>query len=90
MYLNAYEERILKGERGFVAEKCMKFLTKYGDAAGAERLIDIDGTVDLHPGKMSSWYPETAVTMEEIVELASRGNILPFQPSLTNLNLLPS
>jgi predicted aconitase len=51
----------------------MKFLTKYGDAAGAERLIDIDGTVDLHPGKMSSWYPETAVTLEEIVELASRG-----------------
>lgn len=34
MYLNEDEEWILKEERGFVAEKCMKFLTKYGDAAG--------------------------------------------------------
>jgi len=73
MYITSEEEKILKGERGYLAQKCMTFLTKYGDAAGAKRLINIDGTVDLHPGKMSSWYPDTAISYEEIVELASKG-----------------
>ena len=43
-------KRILDGAQGEIAQKCMQFLVAYGEAAGAERLVDLDGTVDLHPG----------------------------------------
>lgn len=46
MYLTKEEERMLSGEDDYVAMKCMEWLVKYGDAAGAERLVDIDGTVN--------------------------------------------
>lgn len=54
MYLTKEEEKILNGEQGEVAQKAMTFLVKYGEAAGAERLVDIDGTADIHPGNFSS------------------------------------
>lgn len=46
MYLTKKEERMLSGEDDYVAMKCMEYLVKYGEAAGAERLVDIDGTVN--------------------------------------------
>jgi len=67
------EKRILDGEQGYLAQKCMEFLVAYGEAAGAERLVDIDGTADLHPGMKSSWIPDYAITLEEIEEAAKRG-----------------
>lgn len=71
MRLNDDEKRMLDGEHGRVKQKCMQFLLDYGEAAGAEKLIDVDGTVDLHPGQW--WVPEYAVTLEELGELVNAG-----------------
>jgi len=46
-------------------------LDAYGEAAGAERLVDLDGTVDLHPG--THWVPDYIITPEEIDACAERG-----------------
>ena len=73
MYLNDEEKRILDGEAGYIAQKCMKFLVDYGEAAGAERLVDIDGTADIHPGNNPCWIADYAITPEEIEECAKRG-----------------
>ncbi len=71
MELTDEEKRILDGRQGDVARKCMKFLVAYGEAAGAERLIDLDGTVDLHPG--ANWVADYTITPEEIEDLANKG-----------------
>ncbi|NLN07442.1 MAG: DUF521 domain-containing protein [Firmicutes bacterium] len=71
MYLTDEEKRILDGEQGEIARRCMEFLVAYGEAAGAERLVDIDGTVDVHPG--ADWVPQYAVTLDEVRELAAKG-----------------
>jgi predicted aconitase len=72
MYLTDEEKRILDGSQGYVAQKCMQFLVDLGEAAGAERLIDIDGTVDIHPGRIS-WVDDYAITPAEVEELAKKG-----------------
>lgn len=71
MRLNDEEKGILDGCQGKIARKCMEFLVAYGEAANAERLVDIDGTVDLHPGTF--WVSDYVITPEEIEELAERG-----------------
>jgi predicted aconitase len=71
MYLNDEEKRILDGQRGKVAQKCMRFLVDYGETAAAEKLIDLDGTVDLHPG--TGWVGAYDITREEVAELAAKG-----------------
>ena len=71
MLLTDDEKRILEGEEGNIAQKCMEFLVAYGEAAGAEKLIHLDGTVDLHPGV--NWVMDYAITQEEIEACAARG-----------------
>jgi predicted aconitase len=71
MFLNDEEKRILDGQKGAIAQRCMQFLVKYGETAGAEKLIDLDGTVDLHPG--TGWVGAFDVKKEEIAELARKG-----------------
>ena len=71
MNLTDEEKRMLDGEQGDIKQRCMKFLVDYGEAAGAERLVDIDGTVDLHPGP--GWVSDYDIKLEEIAELAARG-----------------
>src|SRR3972149_1222085 len=71
MRLTDEEKGMLDGNQGEVAQKCMQFLVAYGDAAGAERLVDLDGTVDLHPGQF--WVPDYVITPEEIKALADQG-----------------
>jgi predicted aconitase len=73
MFLTDDEKRVLDGGRGEIAQRCMKYLVDYGDAAGADRLVDLDGTVDLHPGGGGNWVPAYQVTLKEIAELAARG-----------------
>ncbi len=71
MRLNDEEKRILDGSQGKIAQKCMKFLVDYGEAAGAEKLIDLDGTINLHP---SANFPgEYNLSREEMIECAARG-----------------
>jgi predicted aconitase len=71
MLLTDEEKRLLDGKQGKIKQKCVQFLVAYGEAAGAERLVDLDGTVDLHPGQF--WVPDYVITPEEIDELADRG-----------------
>ena len=71
MRLTDEEKRMLDGEDGEIKQRCMKFLVEYGEAAGAEKLVDLDGTVDLHPG--GGWVGAYSVTMEEVAELAAKG-----------------
>ena len=74
MYLTDDEKRILDGKQGYLAKRCMEFLVAYGEAAGAECLVDIDGAVDIHPGSIPCWVKdEYAITEEEIWEAAKRG-----------------
>lgn len=71
MHLTDEEKGLLDGSQGPVARKCMEFLVAYGEAAGAERLVDLDGTVDLHPGQW--WVPDYAIPVEEIEALIAKG-----------------
>ena len=71
MQLSDEEKSILNGDQGETARKCMDFLVAYGEAANAPYLIDIDGTVDLHPGV--NWVLDYQITPEEIRECAERG-----------------
>jgi predicted aconitase len=71
MFLNDEEKRILDGQQGEIAQRCMRFLVDYGETANAERLVDLDGTVDLHPG--AGWVGAYDVKREEIAALAAKG-----------------
>jgi predicted aconitase len=66
------EKRILDGEEGIVKQKCMQYLVEICRVAGAERLVDLDGTADLHtPGfNLSQHYQ---LTIDELADFAERG-----------------
>lgn len=66
------EKRILQGEEGIVKQKCMQYLVEMCRISGAERLVDLDGTGDMHtPGLgMSQYY---VVTLDELTEFAESG-----------------
>lgn len=44
MHLTGEEEKMLKSD-DYITRICMNSIVKYGEAAGAERLVDIDGNV---------------------------------------------
>ncbi|MBN2239861.1 MAG: DUF521 domain-containing protein [Dehalococcoidales bacterium] len=71
MKLKDDEKRILDGQQGDIARRCMEFLVDYGEAAGAERLIDLDGTVDMHP--TPGWVGSYNISFDEVAELAAKG-----------------
>ena len=66
------EKRMLQGERGKVRRICMEYLVEMCRISGAERLIDLDGTGDMHsPGlEMSPYYK---ITVDDLRELVDRG-----------------
>lgn len=66
------EKRMLQGEAGKVPQICMEYLVEMCQISGAERLIDLDGTGDLHtPGlTMSPYYK---IELEDLRELAESG-----------------
>ena len=88
MYLTNEEKRILDGEKGSVAQRCMKFLLDYGEVAGAERLIDLDGTVDMH--SEAGWVGEYNIKIEEVAELARKGEKFPVPTFLDKAGAPPS
>ena len=66
------EKRMLQGEEGVVKQKCMQYLVEMCQIAGAERLIDLDGTGDMHtPGLALSQYYQ--ITLDELAEFADAG-----------------
>ncbi|MDR0838862.1 MAG: aconitase X catalytic domain-containing protein [Oscillospiraceae bacterium] len=66
------EKRILQGEEGHVKQACMEYLVEYCQVAGAERLVDLDGTGDMHTPttSSSSFFP---IEMAELEQLANDG-----------------
>ena len=71
------EKRMLQGEEGHVRQVCMQQLVELCEIAGAERLVDLDGTGDMHsPGVGSGmvggsrFYP---IETNELAELAEQG-----------------
>jgi predicted aconitase len=71
-YLTDGEKRMLQGEEGIVKQKCMQYLVEMCRVAGAERLVDLDGTGDMHtPGlALSQHY---VITPDELAEFADKG-----------------
>lgn len=61
---------MLEGEAGPIRQVCMQYLVEMCKIAGAERLIDLDGTGDMHtPGnQMSPYYGFTLEQLKELVE----------------------
>ena len=72
MYLTDEEKRMLDGEYGIVRQKCMEFLLDEGKAAGAERLIDLDGTADFHTPQTAMCY-RYQFSLDDLRELVATG-----------------
>lgn len=72
MNLTDDEKKILDGDQGEIMQRCMKFVVDYGEVAGAEHLIEIDGNVDMHP-PFGNWVDDYDVSYEEVLELAEKG-----------------
>lgn len=71
-YLTDEEKRMLNGDEGVVKQKCMEYLVEMCRIAGAERLVDLDGTGDMHtPGLELSLHYK--ITLDELTEFAEQG-----------------
>lgn len=70
MELTKEEKEILEGQKGSVLQKVMKSLVLYGEALGAERLVDIEG-----PGHFSIPFaiPGVGLRLEMLDELVGAG-----------------
>lgn len=66
------EKRLLQGEGGEVRRICMEYLVELAQVAGAECLIDLDGTGDMHT-PMLGMSPYYAITYDQLKELADSG-----------------
>lgn len=66
------EKRMLQGERGLVAQKCMEYLLELCRVSGADRLIDLDGTGDFHT-PMTSMSPYYEFPLEELRKIVDAG-----------------
>ncbi|TEB10323.1 aconitase X [Pelotomaculum propionicicum] len=66
------EKRMLQGEDGFVPQICMQYLVEVCEVAGAEKLIDLDGTGDFHT-PMTSMSPFYAFPIEELKKIVDAG-----------------
>ncbi|MDR2606159.1 MAG: aconitase X catalytic domain-containing protein [Oscillospiraceae bacterium] len=66
------EKRILQGELGEIPQLCMQWITEMASIAGAEELIDLDGTGDFHSPQttMTNRY---GFTLEQLRELVDSG-----------------
>jgi predicted aconitase len=72
VHLTDDEKRMLQGEDGKIPQVCMQYLVEMCEIAGAERLVDLDGTGDMHtPGNAMS--PFYTFTLEELEALADSG-----------------
>ncbi|MCL2124795.1 MAG: aconitase X catalytic domain-containing protein [Oscillospiraceae bacterium] len=72
MQLTDEEKRMLQGEEGLVRQKCMEQLVDLCDVAGADRLVDLDGTGDFtHAAMMSQG--RYGFPLEELKALADSG-----------------
>jgi predicted aconitase len=66
------EKRMLQGENGPVAQKCMAYLVEECEVSGADHLIDLDGTGDFHT-PWTSMSPHYEFSLEELRALVDSG-----------------
>lgn len=66
------EKRMLQGEAGIVAQKCMEYLADFCIVTGAERLINLDGTGDFDPPQISM-APLYAFSYEDLKQAVDQG-----------------
>jgi len=80
MYLTDDEKRMLDGEKGFVAQRCMEYFVDALRVAGADRLVDIDGTVDFHvpPTAMVPHYEFPVEELKKIVDAGEKFKVPTF------------
>ncbi|MBR6653895.1 MAG: DUF521 domain-containing protein [Oscillospiraceae bacterium] len=85
--LTDQEKRILQGEEGKVARICMEYIVEMAHIAGAERLVDLDGTGDFHtPGNdLSAHYGFSKEDLEELVAAGGHFKI----PTFANKSPFP-
>jgi predicted aconitase len=67
MFLTDEEKRMLNGDEGPVVAEAIDYLIQFGEAFGAERLVDISFCI--YPAEQSIYYGST----EDLVEYAARG-----------------
>jgi predicted aconitase len=72
VFLTDEEKRILQGEKGCIQQLCMQFLVEMAQVAGAEKLIDLDGTGDFHTPQ-TALVPFYQFPLEELAHLAESG-----------------
>ncbi|WP_073076000.1 aconitase X [Sporobacter termitidis] len=72
VFLKDEEKRILQGEEGHVAQLCMEFIVETANVAGAEKLVDLDGTGDFHTPR-TAMVPFYEFPFEELKALAESG-----------------
>lgn len=72
MYLTDEEKRLLQGEEGPVRQICMQYLVEACEVAGAERLVELDGTGDFH-SPQTAMAPFYTFSYDELKELAESG-----------------
>lgn len=63
---------MLQGEDGFVPQRCMEYLVEACQCAGADRLIDLDGTGDFHSPN-TSMSPFYTFSFEDLKALVDTG-----------------
>jgi len=81
------EKRILQGEEGRAAQVCMEYIIDMAEIAGAEDLVDLDGTGDFHtPGLALS--PYFNVTLEDLKAADAAGQKFKI-PSFANKSPFP-
>ena len=87
MILTDDEKRMLQGEMGPVHQKCMEYLVEECEVSGAERLIDLDGTGDMHVPQtsMSPHYEFSLEQLRDLVESGARFKI----PTFANKSPFP-
>ena len=81
------EKRILQGEDGEAKQICMQYVVEMAEIAGAENLVDLDGTGDFHtPGLNLSPYYQ--VTLDQLRDADARGQKFAI-PSFANKSPFP-
>jgi predicted aconitase len=81
------EKRMLNGEEGHAKQVCMEYIVEMAEIAGAESLVDLDGTGDFHsPGLVMS--PYYKITVDELRELVDAGDHFKI-PSFANKSPFP-
>ncbi|QDR83474.1 aconitase X [Sporomusa termitida] len=72
IFLTDDEQRMLQGEKGHIPRLCLQYLVEMAEVAGAEKLVDLDGTGDFHT-PLTAAIPQYEFPLEELEQLVASG-----------------